>query len=212
MATYPGELMPWIGPQFFDAAGEPLALGTLQTMQAGTSTPLSTCSDALLTVSNPTTITLNTDGRAPNPIFLRATGYKFLLRDSLGATVPGFPVDNVENVGQVFAVTLGNVLASGARGVTSGYTLLATDYLVTVASTGGPNPCVINLPAASSTAANQPKTIINIGTTPLAVTPNGSDAIQTLNAAFTIAAASSPTFPSRQFWSDGVAWWVPTVP
>jgi hypothetical protein len=191
--------------QFFDNSGAVLALGTIETYSAGTSTPLATYTDANLTVANPTTITLTSAGRPPNPMFTPAQGMKYIVKDSSGATV--FSVDMVESVGQVFATTLGNVLASGARSVTSGYTLLKSDFFITVASTGGPNPCVINLPAASSTAANQPKAIKNVGNIAIALTPNGADTIDTVNASYTVPAAASPTFPSVVLYSDAVSSW-----
>jgi hypothetical protein len=204
-SIYPGELVPWIPLQFFDNTGAVLALGTLETYSAGTSTPLATYTDANLTVANPTTITLTSAGRAPNPIFLKPQGYKFITKDSNGAVIQ--TIDLIENTGQVGLVTLGNVLASGARSVTSGYVLLSSDYLVTVASTGATPPCVINLPAASSVAAQSPKVIKNAGTVAIALTPAGADVLDLVNAAYTIPAAASPSFPSLIVYSDGISSW-----
>jgi hypothetical protein len=104
----------------------------------------------------------------------------------------------------VFPQTWGNLLTAGASNVTTGYTVLDTDRLVTVDSSGGAT--VINLLAAGD--ATQPLTIKNLGTNTVTVTPDGTDTIDGLTS-FVIAAASSPTFPSIMLASDGVsAWWI----
>jgi hypothetical protein len=97
------------------------------------------------------------------------------------------------------------VLSEGGKEVVSGYTVLTTDRLVTVDSTGGPNPCVINLPAASE--ATQPLVIKNLGTVALAVTPNGADTIDTLASAYTVPVSATPVFPSIQMVPDGTSAW-----
>ena len=204
---YPLGLLPWIELRFGLETTEgyvPNANGFVSSVVAGTSTPLETYTDVNGTTANPTTIQLDPDGRPPDPIFLLPQGYDFLVYDSNNAlqyTIPGI------TTGQSFAATFGNVLATGATNVSSGYTTVVSDRLVTVSSTGGPNPCIINLmPAVDAT---QPLTIKNLGTVALAVTPNGSDAIDTLNAAFTVSAASSPSFPSILLASDGISsWWI----
>ena len=92
--------------------------------------------------------------------------------------------------------------------------MLSTDNLVTVNSTGGANPCIINLPAASTrsttgTNSGMVLTIKNLGAIPLAVTPNGSDTIDVNNAAYTVPAAVDPLYPSIMLVSDQTsAWWI----
>ena len=113
------------------------------------------------------------------------------------------PIDLVENIGQVFGNSLGNILSAGGKDVNSGYTVLSTDRLITVDSTGGANPCIINLLAASGGSALL--TIKNVGTVALAVTPNGSDVLEGAAAAYTVPAASGVSQPSIMLVSDGVS-------
>ena len=203
----PGGLLPWIELRFFDADGAVLSAGTLETYIAGTSTPAVTYTESDLNplTANPTTITLDADGRPPDPIYLGQHGYKFIVKDALGATVYTF--DEVQDVGAVWSATYGEQLTVGAKDEASGYTVVETDRLVTMDSTGGANPCVVTLPAAADFSASV--TIKNMGTIALAVTPNGSDTIDGLAAAYTVAASASPLFRSITLISDGVdAWWI----
>jgi hypothetical protein len=194
-------LLPWVKPQFFDAAGDPVASGKLYAFVAGTTTPQPTYSDVSLTTANANPIVLNAAGESATTIYLLPTGYKFRLDDA--ANVPLWTVDQVEDVGAAFAASFGRALTEGSKAVTSGYTVLATDHLVTVASTGGPSPCVINLlPAATATQA---VTIKNTGTVALSVVPNGSDNLDGANSAFTVPAASAPTQPTIYLAPDGVS-------
>lgn len=80
--------------QFSNALGVPLAGGKLSTYLAGTSTPEPTYQDQDLTIKNPTTITL--DGTGSCILWLDpAKSYKFNLRNAIGVTQPGWPVDNL---------------------------------------------------------------------------------------------------------------------
>lgn len=93
-----GSVMPYPRIQFFDTSGNPLASGTLETYEGGTSTPLATYSDVSLGVANPTTITLNAAGRpsvngTEVAVFLSARAYKFILKNSAGTTI--WTQDNV---------------------------------------------------------------------------------------------------------------------
>lgn len=91
MAT--GTYAPYPRHQFFDASGDPLALGTLETYAAGTSTPLATYSDVTLLTANPTTINLNSAGvpevsSTEVAIFLTpGLSYKFIVKNSAGSTI-----------------------------------------------------------------------------------------------------------------------------
>jgi hypothetical protein len=193
----PASLLPWIKPQFSDALGVPVASGKLYSFVAGLDTPQPTYSDVALTIANANPIVLNAAGESPTSIYLLPTGYKFRLDDALG--VPRWTVDHVEDLGGVFGTTL----TQGAKAVASGYTALTTDHLITVASTGGPSPCVINLRAASATP--QPLAIKNTGTVALSVVPNGADLIDGVHAAFTVPAAAAPKQPTIWLASDGVS-------
>jgi len=197
-------LLPWIKPQFADAAGTPVASGKLYSFVAGTAlTPQPTYSDVELTIANPNPSLLNAAGQSPTAIYLLPTGYLFRLDTAADVTL--WTVDDVEDVGAAFAASFGLALTAGGKAVTSGYTVLATDRLVTVASTGGPAPCVINLLAVAD--ATQTVTIKNTGTVALSVVPDGSDTIDGVNAAYAVPAAAAPTQPAIGLAPDGVGAW-----
>src|SRR5262245_2328934 len=184
----PAALLPWVKPQFSDAAGDPVASGKLYSFIAGTTTPQPTYSDVDLADAhaNANPILLNAAGESPTTIYLLPTGYKFRLDDA--DDVPLWTVDMVEDVGASFVGGLGIALTEGGKDVTSGYSVLVSDRLVTVNSTGGANPCVVNLlPAADAT---QPVAIKNTGTIAISVVPNGSDSLEGANAAYPVPAAS----------------------
>jgi hypothetical protein len=207
MALFPGALLPWVQLQFCDDNGDPVFNGKLYSYTAGTTTPQDTFAssdlDPISVNANP--IELDSNGRPPDPIYLSPTGYKFKLTATVDNVddVELWTFDDVEDVGQTFASTFGNVQAEGGTDVVSGYDVLTTDRLVTVDSTGGANPCIINLlPAADAT---QLLTIKNMGTVALAITPDGTETIDSVNAAYAVAAASSPNFPSVMLVSNGVS-------
>lgn len=208
MALLPGGILPWIEARFLLVTSDglvPNAGGMLKSYIAGTTTPQATYSDVNLTTANPVEIDLDADGRPPDPIYLAPTGYKFEVYDVDG--VLQYTYDNVEDIGQTFATQFGYLQTIGAKNVTSGYTVVASDRLVTVASSGGPTPCIVNLPAASAYVGLL--TIKNLGLIALAVTPSGLETIETLAAAYTVPVAASPQFPSIVMASDGVsAWWI----
>ena len=192
--------------QFLDGNGDPYAGGKLYAYIAGTTTAQDTYSDSALTTANTNPIILDADGRL-GAVYLSATGYKFQLDDANDVTI--FTADNVSDPSAVFLNVLGVQLATGSTDVTSGYTITATDLTVTVASTGGADPCIINLPACSS--RGMPVAIQDQGTIDVAVTPNGSDTINGVAAAFTVTAGSSPNWPTIWLWPDGVSNWIVIV-
>jgi hypothetical protein len=200
-----GGFLPWIDIQFHDDDGEPLALGSVESFLAGLSTPAVTYSDAELTTALPVVIDLGADGRPTTNVWLDNHYYKFVIKDALGATVR--TIDGVGSPGDIFAATYGTIaVTASALDETSGFTI-TNETFVTVDSTGGANPAVINLPAA----ADYSKAVIikNMGTIALAITPNGADTIDGIAAAYTVAASASPLFRSVTLMSDGVdAWWV----
>ena len=103
-----------IVPQFFDNLGDPLVGGTLNAYVAGTSTPTNMFSDNTGTVAG-TSVTLDSRGE-PTTIKLiwldTDVSYKFILKDSTGATI--WTEDNI----QVSSVQDGSItedkIASGA--------------------------------------------------------------------------------------------------
>jgi hypothetical protein len=92
----PGTVIPAIPPQYFDNNGDPAAGYKLFTYSAGTTTKLSTYTDADLTVANANPIVLDSAGRAT--IFLSANTYKFVLATPTDTDPPASPVWTRDNV------------------------------------------------------------------------------------------------------------------
>lgn len=82
--------------RFFDNNGNPLANGLLTTYAGGTTTPIATYIDSTGTTTNQNPIQLNFRGEA-SIWLLPNVSYKFVLTDSAGNTIPGYPVDNIVN-------------------------------------------------------------------------------------------------------------------
>jgi len=85
------ELAPFLRPQFFDDNGDPLSGGKLYSYIAGTSTPLSTYTDASGSTPNANPVVLDASGRAA--IWIGSGSYKFLLATSADVTI--WTEDNV---------------------------------------------------------------------------------------------------------------------
>lgn len=196
-------LAPYARLKFVDGNGVPYANAKLYTYVAGTSTPLATYSDSDLSIANANPVVADSTGLF-GAIYLSPTGYKFRLDDEDDVTV--WTQDNILSPGDYFAGNFGTAQQEGARDQTSGYTVVATDRLVTMASTGGANPCIVNLPAASS--RTQPVAIKNMGTVALAITPNGSDTVDEVAGAFTLEASVSPLFPCVWLFPSTAGWYV----
>ena len=103
-------------PKFmaFSDAGAPLSAGLVYTYAAGTTTPLATYSDSDLTTPNTNPVVLDSAGRAT--IYLTASSYKIVLKNSAGATV--YTQDNIiaaapYNVDLDVPITAGEVLTAG---------------------------------------------------------------------------------------------------
>lgn len=78
----------------FDNNGNPLVGGLLYTYAAGTTTPQASYPSSSEATPNTNPIVLNFRGEAA--LWLDPTlSYKLLLTDSLGNTIPGYPVDNI---------------------------------------------------------------------------------------------------------------------
>lgn len=207
--TTPLSLLQFPG-QYFDTLGNPLAGGLIYFFEAGTSTPLNTYADVNMDAANTNPVVLDSSGFAT--IFLLPELYDVFVHDSTDTLI--YSRLGVGNPGQIVYAGLGNTLATGATNVTSGYSVLSTDQLVTVASTGGANPCIINLPTAATRSSTNggnglPLTIKNLGTIPLHVTPSGADTIEGIAGAYTVAASASPLFRTITLVSTGQsAWWI----
>jgi hypothetical protein len=176
-----------------------LAGGSIVPFVAGSDpgTPKLLYADADLTTPLATTVVLDTAGRVT--AFMASGGYDFEVYDS--DDVLQYTVLGVEDIGLTWLSTIGQQFATGSKSVTSGYTILDTDQLVTVDTTSG--AATINLlPAADYGLV---LTIKNMGANTVAVTPDGSETIDGVASAFSIPAASSPTFPSIVLISDAVS-------
>ncbi len=204
MTLIPGALCPWVDRTFWgntSGVWQPVANGLLYCYAAGTQTPQDVFHDADLTSAWTNPVQLDADGRAT--VFLDALGYHFTLYDENAVQV--WDVDGVSDLAQLYLGVLG--VATTTSAVTSGYQILSTDNLVTINSTGGPDPCIITLQLAADRLT--PLTLKNIGDTAIAVTPQAGETIEGLAAVFTIPASSSPTFPSLLMRSDGVTnYWI----
>lgn len=192
--------------QFADQEGAPLAAGKLYSYEAGTDTPAPLYTDVDLTIPYDNPIILDTAGTAGGPIYWLPQGYKFVITDSNDVVIE--TADDIEDVGYTFASIFGTVMTGGSKDVVSGYTVTATDLLITVDSTGGDSPCVVQLPAVADRL--QPLCIKNLGTEPLAVTPDGTDLIENGNVVFTVPAVTATAFPTIWLYPDpdNQSWWV----
>lgn len=97
MAVY---LSPIFGAaaQLFNDQGVVLALGTINTYAAGTTTPLATYTDNTGSTPNNVSIPLNSAGRPSAEIWLTGgQAYKFIVKDANGNTV-GIAYDNISGI------------------------------------------------------------------------------------------------------------------
>jgi hypothetical protein len=184
----PFALAGWINKQFTDENGDPIANGSVRTLEASTSNLKDTYADADSTspTVNVNPVPLDADGRAT--IFLEPGLYDFEIMDASDVVL--FTAESVGDIGLTYLSTLGQAAAEGSRDVVSGYTVLDSDNTITVDSTAGPDPCIVNLPAVAD--RGQDLTIINLGTVELAITPNGAETINFVAAAYTVEPSSSP--------------------
>lgn len=205
MALFPYGLIPWIEMRFMLMDGlEPNALGSIQTFLAGTSTPYPTYSDVEGT-ENATTIDLDAGGRPSLPIFLGPVGYKFVVYDSDDTEL--YTIDDIEDIGLVFANNIGTLQTAGSKDVTDGYIVLSTDRLITADTTGGPDPGTMTLCAASDFSGIL--VIKNVGSENLEISPDGSDTIEGAVTPQVLPASSPPAYTTIVLISDGVSnWWI----
>jgi hypothetical protein len=181
-------VLPVAWQQALDDEGVPIDGALLYSFAAGTDTEQALYSDVDLTIPLDNPVEADSGGFFP-VMYMLATGYKLTLNDADDVLVR--TADNIGDIGYIFAQNFGTEMAAGSRNVTSGYVLLSTDRLVTVASSGA---TVFNLTAASS--RTQEITIKNMSTGTVVVTPNGADVLEGALTTYTIEAASSPLFPA----------------
>lgn len=200
-------LLPTVFPML-DDSGVPLAAGKIYFYVAGSlvdKTVYRTATGSAWTQP----VVLDAAGSAT--VFIPTGGIDLIVQDADGVQINRLCVEGLEMVAEtaLAAGTAGGTLATaGARAVTNGYTVLATDMLITVNSAAGVT--VINLPDV--TTRTLPVTIINIGANLLNITPSGTQTIQfgAAGAPFVMPDASAPVYPARTFAPDGagLTWYV----
>lgn len=197
--SLPGTLLYYLNRQFLDGDGNPIPGVKVESFDAGLATHKPLYADAALgtELSNPA----EGDSEGRLTAFMETGAYDFNVYDSNDVFL--YSVEGVEDVGASFLNTVGTTFAAGSRNVTSGYTILDTDYLITVNSTGGADPCLINLTAAST--RQKPIGIKNMGTVAVSVIPNGSDTIDDSLTSYAIQAADSPFFRCLWLVPDGIS-------
>lgn len=202
-------ILPWIPAQFFDANGDPLAGGLVYTYAAGTTDPEATYSESDLNAGSARTnpIVLGDDGRPEDglAIYIQPIMYRFDVHNSDDVLL--YTVDDVGDRGYINTVYAGAQQTEGGDTERTGtYDMVATDRMIRFDTSGGAG--TLNLLAAAE--YSQIVVVKNMSTNTIAVTPDGSDTIEGIAAAFTIPAASSPTFPTLQLAPDdsGDGWWI----
>jgi hypothetical protein len=205
--TLPLQVTPVAVRQFFDPTGAPALDYTLSFFEAGTTTPLEVFADADGNVSLGTSVSIGdlgypiTSGNAITSIYPPLGGYKEVLTDADGQTV--YTADHLENVAETFLGTEAVAATVGSKDVTGVYQMVSTDRWITADS------ATVNLLTAAEIGL--PVVVQSVGSGTVAVTPNGADTINGVSGAYTLAAASSPSFPAISLYSDGISNWYATV-
>ena len=202
-------IAPFITQQFFDDDGHPLAGGLVYTYEAGTTTDLATYSavdlDALSARTNP--IVLGDDGRPQDglAIYILPQMYKFAVHDVNDVLL--YTVDDVGDRGYINTENAGTLqTTNGTTERTGTYAMVASDRMIRFDTSGGAGTLNL-LPAADYTNVLVVK---NMSTNTIAVTPDGTDTIEGIAAAFTIPVAASPNFPTIMLVANdgGDGWWI----
>jgi len=155
------------GINFLSTTGQPLALGKLNTYQAGSSTPLATYTDVNGLIQNTNPVILGTDGRLPSELWLtQGYSYKFTLTDkndnliatydnlygilatSAAATSPfstGMILIWSGSIGQISSIAGGWVLCDGSNGTPDlrDRFVIGAGNTYSVAQTGGSANAVV---------------------------------------------------------------------
>jgi hypothetical protein len=186
MASLPGGLLPNYRWQAFDADGLLLPLAELSSYESGGtfSTPLPLYSDVDLTTALANPVVADSAGRFP-AMFMLPEGYDLILKDTDGNEI--YRITDVEDIGQAFLANLGLQMASGTYDVNSGYTVIEGDWFVTDDAGDTTNPFILQLPPLAGWTT--PITYKHQSANAAEVTPDGTDTIDGVAAAVTLAAA-----------------------
>lgn len=148
---------------FYDSAGAPYASGTVDTYEAGTSTPKATYTDVGEGTANANPVVLDAAGCAD--IWLGDGAYKLVLKDSLGATV--WTVDDLQ--GETASGFMSQVNSvSSTTNITSAYD---QDLIVVTATS------TLNLLAAATAEEGFAFSVYNTGSGNVTIDPDGSEEI-----------------------------------
>jgi hypothetical protein len=128
-------LSPTLKQRFFTSAGLPLVGGKLYTYAAGTTTPLTSYSDATESVANSNPIILDADGECD--LWLGSSAYKMVLTDS--ADVTQWTTDNVNQASESLT-TSPDLLQN--FGISS--TVSTNILTVNLTTAGGATPTALN--------------------------------------------------------------------
>jgi hypothetical protein len=196
-------LLPW---QFLDADGNPLDGGKITTVLAGTVTPLATYADCQAVSANTNPVVCDSGG------YVTAFGlpllYDCTVTDANDVPLTALDKLGIGNPGQIFAASYGTVQTQGTTAVATGYSILATDNLVTyISGSAG----TVNMPAASvrsstDTGNGLPLLLCNFGASTWGLVPNGSDLINNVNATLTLTAGQTALA-----YSNGISAWYVVV-
>lgn len=201
--TLPAAFLPYFRVRLFKLDGTPAAGWKMQFDLAGTSTPEDTFSesdlDPLSANTNP--IVADADGYF-GPIYINPTGYKVTVLDE--NDVVQFEQDNVSDPGWTFFGTFGTQQAAGAKDQTGTYTITNDDALVTFDDT---TTAVAQLQAAAD-RLGLPIVIKNLGSGTVEVTPNGSETIDGVAAAYVLAVFASPNAPTVTLVPTTGGWFI----
>lgn len=177
-------LTPVVFFQALDNNGDPLSNGTIDSYEAGTTTPKDTYTDADETATNTNPIVLDANGRAD--IWLGEGAYKFVLKDSSGTTI--------QTVDDFVGESTGGIITYA---VSSNLNLTSIYENALIIGTGSFN---INLlPSADATDGFNFR-VRNAGSGTITIDPDGSE---TINGSATL---SVPAGGYVEVISDGTNW------
>jgi hypothetical protein len=209
MSTPVGALLPWLDRGFRSLVDDqPLVGGWLEFFENGVpSTHKPTFSQADLDPVSVQANPLQLDSTGRVTVFLEPGLYDVTVRDvnlTLLYTVEGIGSDTPTPDTPV-AVPLDT---SGARNVTSGYTVLDSDHLITVNETVT-EPAIINLPNVATRTT--PLWIKNVGPKQANVVPFGTNTIENGLTHWTMGSATLPVYFTIEIAPDtgGLpTWWI----
>lgn len=176
--------------QAFDSNGDPLASGTVDTYEPGTTTPKATYTDQGQGTANANPVVLDSRGEAD--IWLDGS-YKLVLKDSAGTTI--WTVDNINSLEDLYETTT----------KTGAYTVLTTDNHKLIKCDATSAAFTITLLAAATAGDGFEVFIKKIDSSSNAITIDG-DGSETIDGQTTRNLADQ--YDALRIMSDGSNWQV----